>query len=56
MNVINKIFNNFKFILNSIIIYKSGNHCRNINYNEADNLFYSYDSFHNEEGITKIKL
>ena len=49
MNVINKIFNNFKFILTPIIIYKSGNHCCNINYNETDISFYSYDSFHNEE-------
>lgn len=51
--IINEIFSKFKFKLNSIILYDWEEHIFNINYNEAEDVFYSYNSYKNKD-ITPI--
>lgn len=51
--IINEIFFKFKFKLNSIILYDWKEHIFNINYNEAEDVFYSYNSYKNKD-ITPI--
>ena len=43
-NIIDNIFKKFDFELNSIIVHPADNHMFNINYNNNDKCFYSYDS------------
>lgn len=43
-NIIDDIFNKFDFELNSIIVWPSDNHMFNINYNNNDKSFYSYNT------------
>ena len=48
-NIIDDIFNKFDFELNSIIVHPADNHVFNINYNNNDKCFYSYNTLGGEE-------
>ena len=47
-NLVNEIFNKYDFELNAITAIQSLNHLYNINYNNNDKCFYSYNTLNGE--------